>query len=186
MVKLIALNGATCSGKTTVCKSLANYDDEIWHLSLDNFYKDRREYPDLNGWTNLEHPDNFRYSDLEACLIGAKNGTPTGYNGYNVKSGACDLLMDFPTGNIIIIEGLYVVYQEAVRRMFDLTIFLEIDEKSQRKRWSSRERKDISYFDQVVLPMQRTYLCPLKESVDFVIDGTTPLPQIVRRIKNLI
>ena len=117
----IGIAGGTCSGKTTLSEKLGGMFSgegyKVTVIHMDHFFKKVTptvaapftgvEYPEHN------HPDSFRMDEFYAAIDEAR------------KSDA----------DVVIIEGLLILYLEEVRSKLDLKIFVDLqsDERMYRR-----------------------------------------------------
>jgi len=108
----IGIAGGSCSGKTTLTAALVERftadNIKVAEVHMDKFFKNptpttiapitRIEYPEHN------HPDSFRLDEFYAAIDAAK---------------ASD-------ADVVIVEGLLVLYLDEVREKLDLKLFIDL------------------------------------------------------------
>ena len=70
---------------------------------------------------------------------------------------------------IVFIEGYMALANDRVRKLYDLSIFLDLstEERMKRRRTKKQSQK---YIKEILLPMQEKYVEPTKKLADVVID----------------
>ena len=136
-VKIIALAGPTCSGKTTTAAKLtrriARTGRQIMVMSIDDFFKDRKdrnvvdgESPDYDSVAaiDLDYLEHFmkRLNAGLSVLIPRYDFTATGRTGY-------DEYIPHPD-DIYVFEGIQAVYPEVTRLFGErfFSIFMNVKE----------------------------------------------------------
>ncbi|MFA6948341.1 MAG: hypothetical protein WCQ72_05120 [Eubacteriales bacterium] len=163
---IIGIAGGSCSGKTTLTGRLeqefkANgFKTEVLHM--DAYFKNptptaiapitRVEYPEHN------HPDSFRLDDFYADIDRAASGG----------------------GDILIIEGLLVLYLDRVREKLDLKVFVDLQsderiirrvKRFMRDRGQTLDEVASRYLD-TVRYRHNEFVEPSRWHADIVVNGT--------------
>jgi uridine kinase len=128
---VIGVAGGSSSGKTTVAERLAELAStrHIALLKLDSYYVDLSDRPMAEREAfDFDHPDAFEWSLLDdhlaALAAGAAVPVPVyDYVQYN-RSGEVKLVRPAP---IIVVEGILVLWEPALRERFDLKVFVDTD-----------------------------------------------------------
>ncbi|MDA2957637.1 MAG: uridine kinase, partial [Actinomycetota bacterium] len=128
---LIGVAGGTCSGKTTVTERLVELvgSDHLALIKQDAYYVDRSDQPfDERTRANYDHPDAFdwdlTFEQLSTLLTGRGVDVPV-YD-YPNHNRSKDVLRIEPT-RIVVFEGILALYDEKLRDLFDLRIFVDTD-----------------------------------------------------------
>lgn len=122
-LKLIALSGPTCSGKTTLSKKLvsdfAEYGRTIHVISIDNFYYDRAYLEERSkrlGYRTVDYDsiDTIDFEELRECVSEVFTDDETIVPIYDFKSGKTVGFehIAYTDGEIFIFEGIQAVYPE--------------------------------------------------------------------------
>lgn len=108
----IGIAGGTCSGKTTLTglltEKLAGLSVRVLHM--DSYFKDKNSIPTVIApvkgveYPEHNHPDSFRLDDFYADLDAARRGPE----------------------DVLIVEGLLILYLPEVREKLDLKIFVDL------------------------------------------------------------
>src|SRR6266478_2144711 len=139
---LIAIVGGSGAGKTWLADRLQQaLGPEACCLSLDNFYRDRSHLPPARReQINFDHPRAIDWPCLERVLKDCRAGRATHLPQYNFTSHT-RLHTDLPyrPKTLVIVDGLWLLRRPAVRRLFDLRIFLDAPPRLRFRRRLARD-----------------------------------------------
>lgn len=122
-LKIIALSGPTCSGKTTTAKRLISELEKAGHevhlISIDDFFKDRdiiNRESEISSNTKLDY-DSVNAIDLDYLRVCSENilrGDPTLLPRYDFTAGKRSEYaeVDPEDNGIFIFEGIQAIYPE--------------------------------------------------------------------------
>ena len=177
---VVGIAGATGSGKTTVARRLA--ETMAGHAALlqhDSYYRDR---PDLSYEDrcklNFDHPDALETPLLVHHIERLRGGESVGVPGYDfTQHRRFEDTTRIKPSAVIIVEGILVLADEALRGLLDLKIFVDTDADLRAFR---RIRRDIEQrgrsFDSIrkqyyetVRPMTLQFVEPSKRWADVII-----------------
>lgn len=182
---LVGITGGSASGKTRFLSALSDLfkEDDVCMLSQDNYYKPALEHAkDPNGHINYDLPqcidmDRF-YSDIHAL----KNGQAVSIQEYRFQhEEQFGQTLTIKPATIIIAEGLFIFYDERIRSLFDLSVFIEADAEVQYSRRLKRDTEErnipaefVKYqWDNHVMPAYHSYLLPYRSHADIIITNNT-------------
>lgn len=174
---LIGIAGGSGCGKSTLAYGLKEkYPDLIEVVHFDDYQKEEVDVPFFEGMRNWDHPDAINFEQLHKDLLQLKVGKEvmvmTKSNILNPsyeEKGRIKHIMK--PKRIIIVEGYLALYDEKVRDLFGLKIFLDIPISEGMKR-----RNKITYYDEseynnkILVPMHAKYVEPTKKIADLSID----------------
>jgi len=179
-ILMIGIAGGTGSGKTTLMKRLVeHFGDVVTVVSHDNYYKrhDDMTYEE-RCLINYDEPAAFENelmaSHLEALRRGESVQCPV-YD-YTVHNRSDETVTIEPK-QVIIIEGILIFADEALRERMDIKIFVDTDadirlcrriKRDVNKRGRSIESVLTQYM-QTVKPMHEKYVEPSKKYADLVV-----------------
>lgn len=193
---LVGISGGSASGKTRFLKALSEQFafKDVCIVSQDNYYKPALEHArDENGHINYDLPqcidlDRF-YTDLHALMTGKSIEIQEYRFQHKEQFGRTLTLAPAP---IIITEGLFIFYEERIRNLFDLKIFIEANTEIQYKRRLKRDTEErnipadfVKYqWDMHVMPAFNEFLFPYKELADVVINNNYNFDNSLQVMKN--
>ena len=210
MTKLIiGITGGSASGKSTYAKNLKNFlnffDKKLKTIiiSMDNFYKglssftkEEKELFDKNE-LDFDKPSIIDFPSLIKLVKNLKNNIPSSMPIYErMKYDITSEIILNEEFDIIIIEGIFILNNEELKNILDISIFIDIPNEyrleRRLKRYKENQLKEQKeYYNNFVVPSYEKYILPHKEKVDFVVDGnanfiSTLEYKILNKIFNLI
>lgn len=178
-VKMIGITGGSGSGKSTVVRRIQSISSECLLIEQDNYYKSAPEVTNSNiTAVNFDHPDAFDMDLMMKNLDDLKNGRPTMMPQYDfVTHSRRREMIRLEPKKIIIIDGLMVLYDERIRNLLDLKIYVDTPADI---RFIRRLQRDISergrtidsvirQYTEVVRPGHYNFIEPTKEFADIII-----------------
>ncbi|BDD03030.1 uridine kinase [Aureibacter tunicatorum] len=196
---IVGITGGSASGKTTVLKSIINSfgEEDICLVSQDNYYKPRNQQPvDENGVHNFDKPVSIDFESFRSDIISLMNGETVKRQEYVFNNpSATPTLIEWKPAPIIIVEGLFVFYDEAIEELLDLKVFIDAKEHIKLKRRIIRDSEERGYdledvlyrYEKHVIPTYERYINPLKDDADMIIPnnncykkGTAVLVEFLR------
>lgn len=178
---IIGIGGGTGSGKTTVAQKINEIIGESNSviLPMDNYYKDMSHVPfEERKKYNYDHPDMIEFSllvdHLKELLDGKSIKLPEYDFAQYTRTGSFTLLDPKP---VIIIEGIFALYYEELRKFYDLSIFVDAESDVRFIRRLERDIKErgrtidsvINQYLNMVKPMHDAYVEPSKKYADLII-----------------
>lgn len=178
----IIVSGGTASGKTTVVSEIEKElnTDKLSIIYMDNYYKDRSDLTlDERKSINYDHPNSFDvdllYNNLLEILDGKDIKSPI-YD-FTVHNRAKDKYLIIKSAKVIILEGILSLYDERIRNLADIKIYVESDSDI---RFIRRLKRDIlernrsmddviKQYLSTVKPMYDAYVAPTKRFADIII-----------------
>lgn len=179
-ILVIGIAGGSGSGKTTLLKNLIEtFGPDITVLSHDNYYKrhDEMTYEE-RCQLNYDEPaaleTDLMVRQLEQLRRGEEILCPV-YD-FTVHNRSDETVCIKP-GRVIIVEGILIFADEALRNLMDIKIFVDADadiricrriKRDVNKRGRSLESVILQY-QQTVKPMHEKYVEPSKKYADIVV-----------------
>jgi uridine kinase len=181
MTFVIGIAGGTGSGKTTIARKIADAlpREQVSTLEHDWYYRDRPDLaPDERARVNFDHPDSLETSLLIEHVRMLKRGAAVEAPQYDFmthsRKQATTPIAPKP---VIIVEGILVFVEAALREEMDVKIFVDTDADIRVMR---RIRRDIEQrgrtfqsirdqYYQTVRPMHLAFVEPSKRWADILI-----------------
>lgn len=182
---VVGVSGGSASGKTLFLRRLteAFEANEICLLSLDNYYHPLAQQAlDEKGIHNFDTPSsidlNLFARHLEQ-LIAGQEVVKEEYTFNNPARQPARLL--FTPADIIIVEGLFVFYEQEIAKQLDLKIFIEANEHIKLSRRIARDEEERGYDKEDVLyrhehhvaPAYEKFIEPFKQDADIIIPNNS-------------
>ena len=197
-ILVIGIAGGTASGKTTLMRNLiADCEDEVTVLSHDNYYKrhDERSYEE-RGKLNYDEPDAFDTSLMVYHLDQLRHGHAIECPVYDFTvHNRGEQTIHLEPRSVIIVEGILIFENEALRNLMDIRIFVDSDadvrlcrriKRDVNKRGRSLESV-LNQYQQTVKPMHERYVEPSKKFAHLVVPeggkNMVALDMIISRIR---
>ncbi|WP_248925749.1 uridine kinase [Paenibacillus hamazuiensis] len=178
---IIGIAGGTGSGKTSVAHSVIDKlgKQNVNLISQDNYYLDHSDLPFAEReLINYDHPlafdDDLLLKHLNQLKLGHKVRSPL-YDFANHARSSETVEIDIKP--IVIVEGLHVLSNPALREIFDIKVFVDTDPDVRILRRVVRDihergRTIQSIHDQylsTVKPMHDAFIEPSKKYADIII-----------------
>ena len=191
---LIALSGESASGKSTVCKQISTCIKElnlpVSILTADNYFNDIsqliKKYGNFDNLRDsgydVDSPNNFYLDLLREDILKLQSGkdvyTPEYLvNGTGISKPNSILVK---SQKIIIVEGMCSIY-EKVQDIFDIKIYIDLDENERKRRFLNRatsrnqnQENALKHWD-YIQKAGKAYIQPNKANCDIVINGECDL-----------
>ena len=178
-VKLIGITGGSGSGKSTVVKRIEALSSECLLIEQDNYYKSAPQVSKENiTAVNFDHPDAFDMDLMLDNLMDLKKGKSVMMPQYDfVTQSRKNEMVRLDPKKIIILDGLMVLYDERIRNLLDLKIYVDTPADI---RFIRRLKRDITergrtmesvikQYTEVVRPGHYNFIEPTKEYADIII-----------------
>lgn len=181
-MKIVAVTGGSGSGKSTILDSIrGHFADRVSVLSLDDYYRSSEEIGvDENGQTNYDLPEAINHLDLLCDIDRLQNGHAVTinrcmYNRTDIKSKESVV----PPADWLIIDGLFVMHHESVRKKVDITVYVDATPPTRFARRKKRDQvargytsTEIEYqWNHHVRPSDIMFIEPWRKKCDIMIDN---------------
>ena len=194
---VIGIAGDTGCGKTTVVNQILKElpEGEVGVISQDSYYKDTShlDYDDRVN-INFDHPKSIDFDLLSKHIEDLKNGIPVHQPVYSfVKHNRTgDTILTHPR-KVMIVEGILILTNPALRAMFDIKIFVHADSDERLIRRLKRDiaergrdmQEVLDRYQTTLKPMHQQFIDPTKEFADLIIPNNhynTVAVDVVRSI----
>lgn len=194
---IIGIGGGTGSGKTTVVNEIIKQlpENEVGIISQDSYYNDTSHLNyEQRTKINFDHPRSIDFDLICEHLSELKKGNPIDQPVYSfVKHNRTgDTIHTLPR-KVMIVEGILILTNPELRKMFDIKIFVHADSDERLirriKRDITQRGRDInevlSRYQSTLKPMHEQFIEPTKEFADIIIPNNrynTVAVDIVRTI----
>lgn len=185
---LIGIAGGSGSGKSTFAEkitSLVNHQDVV-HIHQDWYYLAKQPPENhLNGKPNFDHPNAFDWDLMISQLTELREGKSIQCPVYDFKtSSRRNETQRVGPAKVALFEGIHALWNEDLRRLMDLKIFLSVDadirfirrlHRDVRERGRDLDSVINQYYD-TVRPMHRQFLEPTSQFADLLVGEETDVP----------
>lgn len=177
---LIGVAGGTGSGKTTVVKKIANGvpENSIARVSQDSYYKNNSSLTDEERKAyNFDHPEAIDWDLLEQHLKELIAGNTIDMPCYSfVDSTRLEQTVKVEPKMVVIVEGILVLSQPAIRNLCDLKVFVDAPPDERLIRIIRRDIKQrgrdvkevLKRYLETVKPMHEQFIEPSKRYADII------------------
>ena len=165
---LVALEGGSASGKSTLGAQLAQALDATL-VHMDDFFLP----PALRTPDRFAQPGGNVHWErvLQEVLQPLKAGNPLDYGVFDCSAMAVTRRVQQMPHDVVIIEGAYSLHPQ-LRDFYDLKIFLQVDEDTQRARILQRNGEAmLQMFLQRWIPLEQQYFaaCNVKDCCHIIL-----------------
>jgi uridine kinase len=188
---MIGIAGGSCSGKSSIAGRLVDMvGGRTLVLGLDAYYRDFSGVPedeievDVPG--ALDHP--LLLEQLAALARGRPVEQPV-YD-YTTHSRRPGERLRIKPGEFVLVEGLFALYWDDVRELFDLGVFVTVDHETALGRRIERDVRERGRTEASVRTQYRTkvrpnyqrFVEPTLQFADLVANGLDPVEASARAI----
>ena len=179
---IIGIEGGSASGKTSIAEALRDtFSDtkSVIIIRQDDYYKNQSDMPmEERVKTNYDHPFAFDNDLMVAQIKQLINGETILKPTYNfVEHTRSDVTEKIEPCDVIILEGLFVLEDESLRKLLNIKIFVDTDADIRFIRRLIRDVKDrgrtldsvVSQYVNTVRVMHNAFIEPSKRYADIII-----------------
>ena len=175
---IIGISGGSCVGKGEISKRMINHfqkrmgDEHVLLLSQDRYYKGG------NAESNYDVPDALNLDHLYSDIVQLKQGKSIDAPLYDFSTHSVKKETErLESASVIIVEGILIFCNEALRSIFDLKIFVDADTDVMLARRIMRDISErgrtveevIKRYTEHVKPSYKQYIKPCKDLCDHII-----------------
>lgn len=187
----VGIAGGTGAGKSSVCDLLCRTLDGVTTLELDSYYLDRSGLsPERRASLNFDEPAAFDLPLLLEHLSRLRDGHAVEKPLYSFESHTRCGFQHIPATPIVLIEGLFTLWWEDVRRLLDLKVFVDAPDDT---RLARRLQRDVTtrgrtiesvyrQYETTVYPMHVRYVEPTRAVADLVVQNDRDLAACVTAV----
>lgn len=179
---IIGIAGGSGSGKSTFAKRLKDaFPGDISLISCDNYYLPHDDLPlEKRALLNYDAPEALEFDlmvrHLQALIRGEAALCPVYDFTLHTRS---DRVTRIPPRPVILIDGILIFHDPALRELMDLKIYVETDADERILRRARRDMVErgrdldsvIHQYLTTVKPMHNTYVNPTKVFADIILNG---------------
>lgn len=179
---IIGIAGGSGSGKSTFAKRIQkNFPQQVSVVSCDNYYLPHDELS-LEERANLNYdaPVALEFDLMVRHLEALKRGETVPCPVYDfTRHTRSAAVTEIPSRPIILIDGILIFHDPALRDCMDLKIYVETDADERILRRARRDMRErgrdldsvIHQYLSTVKPMHNTYVEPTKVYADIILNG---------------
>ena len=197
MVRILAIAGGSCSGKTTLAKQVVERlgEERAAYLAQDSYYRPLSGSVAERARVNFDHPDALDFAlmadQLAELKVGRAVETPVYDFATHARQAKTARLEPKP---VIVVDGILILHAPELGPMLDLACFLECPEDLRLERRIARDvaersRSEASVraqFAATVAPMHEEFVEPSKANADIIVDQARYLADTDRLIDQLL
>ncbi len=191
---LVGITGESASGKSTICQEIIKTTHRlnlpVTILSADNYFNDIstliKKYGDFDklrdSGYDVDAPENFQLDLMAKNLEELKSGCDILAPKYLVNGTGVSVPSGLPvkSNKIIVVEGMATML-EPVKNIFDIKIYVEIDNKIRKKRFIGRakdrnqDKENAQRHWEYVIKAGERYIQPARSECDIIASGECDL-----------
>ncbi|MBR3778786.1 MAG: uridine kinase [Clostridia bacterium] len=179
---IIGIAGGSGSGKSTFARRLKEaFPDHVSLISCDNYYLPHDDLPlEKRAQLNYDAPEALEFDLMVRHLEALKNGHSALCPVYDfTRHTRSSAVTEIESRPIILIDGILIFHDPALRACMDLKIYVETDADERILRRARRDIRDrgrdldsvIHQYLSTVKPMHNTYVEPTKVFADIILNG---------------
>jgi uridine kinase len=187
MVKLIGIAGGSGSGKTTFADKLVQSSkNNLVIVHMDSYYLPSQASDNISksGKSNFDHPRAFDWPLLRSHIYQLSQGQSIESPIYDfTTSSRTNKSITINPSSVIILEGIFTLFDQEIRDLLDIKVFLHVDSDIRFTRRLNRDVKErgrslesiIDQYYDTVRPMYLKFLEPQKQHADFIVGEETDI-----------
>ena len=200
---IIGIAGGSASGKTSIAQAIYDHfkgNHRVKIIKQDDYYKDQSDKTmEERVKTNYDHPFAFDNELLVSDLKKLKNKQriekPVYDYARHTRSDKTEVIED---RDVIILEGIFVLAEEEVRKQCDILIYVDTDSDI---RFIRRLRRDVeerartvdsvcTQYLETVRPMHEQFIEPSKKYAHIIIPeggtNTVAIDLLITKINSIL
>lgn len=178
---IIGIAGGTGSGKTTVVRKIIESlgKDDVALIPLDSYYKDSSNVPpEKRQMINFDHPNAFDWDLLRKHMTALRHGQSIEQPVYSmITCTRQPETVHVEPREVIIMEGILALYDEDIRNLMDIKVFVDADPDERLIRLIERDVVERNRTAQAVMdryvrvlkPMHQQFIEPTKRYADLIV-----------------
>lgn len=184
---LIGLTGLSGAGKSTLAEHLESQGG-VKRFRFDAYYKTKAECPKLSdGRLHWDLPESLYLDEVYEVLCELREGHDIFLPIYNRRLCERTGKVLYKSAPVIFAEGLQLFSDPRIRDLFDLRLWLDVDEETALKRRLERQPDyDVAYHRAVAMPAHRVDVLPLRSYAHGIIDGSQSIKTVAETADEII
>ena len=182
---ILGIAGASGAGKSLFAQELysrltqTELESNVQIIHEDSYYRDQSELDfEQRVLTNYDHPDAFEHELLVQHIYAFRDGKTIQVPKYDYAvHNRCEDSETLKPSKVLIVEGILVLHDPAVRELFDIKVFVDVPldvclARRIRRDTKLRDRSVVSILDQFeksVRPMYFQFVQPTKSHADVIV-----------------
>ncbi|MGL4766726.1 MAG: uridine kinase [Formosimonas sp.] len=198
---IIGIAGGSGSGKSTVTRKVieAAASEHTAVIIQDNYYRDQSDLTmEQRVTTNYDHPRAFDWALMIEQVDDLRNGVPIKMPRYDYTQHTRSTQTEtIAPATVIVVEGIFALYDAALRDMMSLKIYVDTDADVRFIRRLVRDINErgrsmdsvIEQYKSTVRPMHNQFVEPSKRFADVILPHGANDPavdMITAKISSLI
>ncbi len=199
---VIGIAGGTGSGKTTVANVILQRvgTHRIAYLPHDAYYRDLSSLPPVQrAEVNFDHPNSLETDLMIEHINRLKDWQPVELPIYDfTRHARTNRTIHIEPQRVIIVEGILIFAEKALRELFDIKIFVDTDADIRFIRRLQRDIAErgrttetvINQYLKTVRPMHLEFVEPSKRYADVIIPegglNAVALDMIIARVETML
>ena len=199
-VYVIGVAGGSGSGKSTFAARLQeSFPDAVALVSCDNYYRAHHDIPlEERRLLNYDAPEALEFDLMVSHLKALKRGEAVDCPVYDFSlHNRSEEVCRIEPKPVIIVDGILILSDPALRETFDLKIYVETDADERILRRARRDMEvrgrhmeDIMHqYLTTVKPMHEAFVEPSKKHADLILNGglnPVALEVVAARVKEFL
>lgn len=177
---IIGITGGSGSGKTTIAHKIAEEfddNDRITIITQDSYYKDNTDIPMEERMNiNYDHPNAFDMLEKQLGMLLKRQAIEMPTYDFTAHTRS-DETVHVEPADIIILEGILVLFNEEIRDLMDIKVYVDTDDDIRFIRRLERDMKErgrsldsvINQYMDTVKPMYHQFIEPTKRYADIIV-----------------
>lgn len=178
---IIGISGASASGKSLLANTIVNElgSDQVVVISEDAYYKDHSNIPfEERAKINYDHPDSIDHELLYQHLLQLQQGRAIEVPIYNHSMHLREKqTRQIGQHVIIVLEGILLFFEQKLREIMDIRIFMDTALDICLIRRLKRDIKErdrsldsvLKQYEETVRPMYLQFIDPSKRYADLIV-----------------
>ncbi len=195
---IIGIAGGTGSGKTTVVKNIVDSlpTESVAVIPQDSYYNHQWNVPEeLRKKTNFDHPNAFDWPLFEEQIEMLRNGKAIEQPTYSyLTCTRQEETVHVEPKEVIIIEGIMALFDQRLRELMDLKIYVDASPDERLLRVIQRDIAErghplemlVDKYRNVLKPMHDEFIEPTKQYADIIIPNYGGEKRAVEMVRQYI